>query len=151
MTIPDTHVPDFGEDRKRRLRQMAACKRHVAKSQIGLLKKGEVWTTVNNVGSIAPPSCAVFPKANREIHLHRIKQRGRQKPQQSASSVCRTQGRELWKGTVFSGYESSSACSENNLFQMLFGPQCAIQNMNVLFIFKKFKSQMRNLVSFANL
>lgn len=93
MTIPDTHVPDFGEDRKRRLRQMAACKRHVAKSQIGLLRKGEVWTSVNNVGSIAPPSCAVFPKANREIHLHRIKQRGRQKPQQSASSVCRTQGK----------------------------------------------------------
>lgn len=39
MTTPDTHAPDFREDRKRCLRQMAECKRHVAKSQIGLLKK----------------------------------------------------------------------------------------------------------------
>lgn len=39
MTIPDTHVPDFREDRKRRLRQTAEYKRHTAKSQIGLLKK----------------------------------------------------------------------------------------------------------------
>ena len=38
MTIPDTHVPDFREDRKRCLRQMAEYKRHAAKSQIGLLK-----------------------------------------------------------------------------------------------------------------
>lgn len=39
MTIPDTHVPDFREDRKRCLRQRAEYKRHAAKSQIGLLKK----------------------------------------------------------------------------------------------------------------
>ena len=39
MTIPDTHVPDFREDRKRRLRQTAEYQRHAAKSQIGLLKK----------------------------------------------------------------------------------------------------------------
>lgn len=39
MTIPDTHGPDFREDRKRRLRQMAEYRRHAAESQIGLLKK----------------------------------------------------------------------------------------------------------------
>lgn len=39
MTTPDTHVPDFREDRKRCLKQITNSKRHVAKSQIGLLKK----------------------------------------------------------------------------------------------------------------
>lgn len=38
-TTPDTHGPDFREDRKRCLRQMAAYKGRVAKSQRGLLKK----------------------------------------------------------------------------------------------------------------
>lgn len=39
MTTADTHAPDCREDRKRGLIQMAAYKRRVAKSQIGLLKK----------------------------------------------------------------------------------------------------------------
>lgn len=95
MAIPDTHVPDFGEDRKRRLRQMAECKRPVAKTSNRSFEKGEVWTTVNSAGSIAPPSCAAFPKANRQIHLHRVKQRQRQSPQQSASCL-----QDMREGTV---------------------------------------------------
>lgn len=39
MTILDAHVPDLRENGKRCLRQITECKRHVAKSHIGFLKK----------------------------------------------------------------------------------------------------------------
>lgn len=66
MTIPDTHVPYFREDRKRRQtngRVEEACCRKANRS----FEKGEIWTTVNSAGSNIPPSFAVFPKAKETL------------------------------------------------------------------------------------
>lgn len=78
MTTPDTHVPNFREDRKRNLRQMAEEKRHVAKTSNRSFEKGEVWIP----NSITPPNFAVFSIASdilaywRHTFTFKAKQRG---------------------------------------------------------------------------
>lgn len=134
---------DFLEDRKMS-QDRGGNIRHL-QSQIGLLK-GRVWTTVNKAGRVIPPSLQYFQAKQilyriRKTRTHSMQNEGQipHKVVQRMSTTLQDTGK-MWQfsHSLKSDGLWNSFCQliENNLFQMLFGPQCVIQNMKVLFIFR---------------
>ena len=113
------------------------------------LEKGEVWTTVQAASchQVLP----YFQKLKkyysiREICLRSMKPRKGQKALQPVSSASRREGNceKVPCSLKMVDYGISSAYSENNLFQMLSGPQYAIQKYERFVSFQNSRAKWEN-------